>query len=110
MPVYKYNNPTKDGRCWLFRVNYKDSLNNNRRYTSKKYATKFEAKEAERKFLNELDNNSNIPSKMTLGDLWDKYLEFQSDKVRINTRRSYIYTQESLKILFDRTYSTHFIF
>ena len=101
MPVYKYNNPTKDGRCWLFRVNYKDSLNNNRRYTSKKYATKFEAKEAERKFLNELDNNSNIPSKMTLGDLWDKYLEFQSDKVRINTRRSYIYTQESLKILFN---------
>lgn len=101
MPVYKYNNPTKDGRCWLFRVNYKDSLNNNRRYTSKKYATKFEAKEAERKFLNELDNNSNIPSKITLGDLWDKYLEFQSDKVRINTRRSYIYTQESLKILFN---------
>ena len=101
MPVYKYNNPTKDGRCWLFRVNYKDSLNNNRRYTSKKYATKFEAKEAERKFLNELDNNSNIPSKMTLGDLWDKYLEFQSDKVRINTRRSYIYTQKSLKILFN---------
>ena len=99
--IYKYNNPTKDGRCWLFRVNYKDSLNNNRRYTSKKYATKFEAKEAERKFLNELDNNSNIPSKMTLGDLWDKYLEFQSDKVRINTRRSYIYTQESLKILFN---------
>lgn len=81
MPVYKYNNPTKDGRCWLFRVNYKDSLNNNRRYTSKKYATKIEAKEAERKFLNELDNNSNIPSKMTLGDYGISILSFNQIKL-----------------------------
>lgn len=101
MPVYKYNNVTKDGRCWVFRVNYKDALNNRQRYTSKKFATKTEAKEAERKFLNELEKNSNLPSKMTLGELWDKYLEFQSDKVRINTRRSYHYAEQSIKLLFN---------
>ena len=50
MPVYKYNNPTKDGRCWLFRVNYKDSLNNNRRYTSKKYATKLKQRKLKESF------------------------------------------------------------
>ena len=101
MPVYKYNNVTKDGRCWVFRVNYKDALNNRQRYTSKKFATKTEAKEAERKFLNELEKKSNLPSKMTIGELWDKYLEFQSDKVRINTRRSYQYAEQSIKLLFN---------
>ena len=38
---------------------------------------------------------------MTLGELWDKYLEIQSDKVRINTRRSYHYAEQSIKLLFN---------
>ena len=85
----------------VFRVNYKNALNNRQRYTSKKFATKTKAKEAERKFLNELEKNSNLPSKMTLGELWDKYLEFQCDKVRINARRSYHYAEQSIKLLFN---------
>ena len=36
MPISKSKTPTKDGRCWYFRVCYKDEFNNNQRYQSKK--------------------------------------------------------------------------
>lgn len=55
MAVYKVE-PTKDGRSWIFMV-YKKNFNGvNKKYKSKRYMHKTEAKEAERLFLLKRDN------------------------------------------------------
>lgn len=101
MPIYKTNKPTKDGRCYFFKVFYKDRLANDKQYVSKKYATKTEAKDDERKFLNSLKDERKTPSKMTIGDLWDRWFEYQMDKVRISTKRGYIHTKKYVEPLFQ---------
>ena len=50
MPVYKDENPTKDGRQWFFRTRYKDLDGTKKQYHSKKYATRREALDAEAEF------------------------------------------------------------
>ena len=102
MPVYKRtSNKTKDGRCYFFKVNYRDSFNRIKSYSSKLYSTKQEAKDEERLFLNKLDEKNRAPVKMTLGDLWNRFLEYQEDKVKINTKRGYLYKEKYLKSMFS---------
>lgn len=60
MAIYKSNNPTKDGRQYYFTVYKKDNFGNNKKYKSKKYKTKPEAKTAEAMFLLKRDNPANI--------------------------------------------------
>lgn len=101
MPIAKSKTPTKDGRCWYFRVCYKDEFDNNQRYQSKKYLTKCEAKEAEAQYISELKNNPiKVPEKMTLEDLWKSFMAYQDDKVRISTKVGYKYVEEHYKELF----------
>lgn len=101
MPIYKASNPTKDGRSYFFKVNYKDRLSNDSQYVSKKYATKTEAKDEERRFLNSLKDERKTPTKMTIGDLWDRWFEYQLDKVRVSTKRGYIHTKKYIEPLFQ---------
>ena len=58
MSVNKAKTPTKDGKCWFFRVPYRDEFNTIKQYNSKKYATRAEAKEAELEYLNKLKENT----------------------------------------------------
>ena len=97
MPQYKSTAPTKDGRCWYFKVQYKDSLNNTKVFISKKYATKTEAKDEERKYINKVNEKKRAPIDMTIGDLWQKFLEYKDDKVRISTKRGYHHTEKYIK-------------
>ena len=101
MPIYKSDNPTKDGRAYFFKVSYKDKLCNVQKYVSKKYATKTEAKDAERKFMTNIKEKDKVPSKMTIGDLWQNWYEYQYDKVRISTRRGYAHTKKYVEPLFS---------
>lgn len=101
MPQFKSSTPTKDGRCWFFKVQYRDSLNNLKLYTSKKYATKTEAKDEERKYLNRINDKNKAPIDMTIGDLWKKFLEYKEDKVRISTKRGYHHTTKYIEPLFN---------
>lgn len=101
MPQYKSTAPTKDGRCWYFKVQYKDSLNNTKVFISKKYATKTEAKDEERKYINKVNEKKRAPIDMTIGDLWQKFLEYKDDKVRISTKRGYHHTEKYIKPLFN---------
>lgn len=101
MPIYKASKPTKDGRSYFFKVNYKDRLSNDSQYVSKKYATKTEAKDEERKFLNSLKDERKTPTKMTIGDLWDRWFEYQLDKVRVSTKRGYVHTKKYIEPLFQ---------
>ncbi len=101
MPIYKASKPTKDGRMYFFKVQYKDSLSNLKVFISKKYATKTEAKDEERKYLNSINEQNKAPDKMTIGELWLKFLEFQDDKVRVSTKRGYHSTEKYIKPLFN---------
>ena len=100
MSVNKAKTPTKDGKYWFFRVVYKDEFNTPKRYNSKKYFTRAEANEAELEFLNKLKENVNIPTKMTFKDLWNAFLEYQDDKVRISTKVGYKYRGKYLVPLY----------
>ena len=101
MPIYKSSTPTKDGRCYFFKVFYKDNFGNDKQFVSKKFATKTEAKDQERIFLNSLKDERKVPSKLTIGDLWNKWYEYQDDKVRISTKRGYVHTKKYVEPLFN---------
>ena len=101
MSVNKTKTPTKDGKCWFFRVPYRDEFNTIKQYNSKKYATRAEAKEAELEYLNKLKENINVPMKMTIEDLWNAFLEYQDDKVRISTKVGYKYRGKYLVPLYS---------
>lgn len=81
MSVNKAKTPTKDGKCWFFRVPYRDEFNAIKQYNSKKYATRAEAKEAELEYLNKLKENINVPMKMTIEDLWNAFLNTKMIKL-----------------------------
>ena len=51
MPVYKSKEPTKDGRKWYFKCQYKDAYGEIHTKKSKKFELKGQAEEAERNFL-----------------------------------------------------------
>lgn len=67
MPVYQ-GKSTKDGRTWYFTAYKKDFNGVNKKYKSKKYMTKTEAKEAERLFLMKRDNPLRKPFKLVAED------------------------------------------
>ena len=56
MAVYKNKNPTKDGRCWYFKVYKKDFEGNNKAFKSKRYLTKKEAIDEKALFILKRDN------------------------------------------------------
>lgn len=88
MPVYKAKTPTKDGRAWFFKTGYKDAFNNYQVKVSKKYSTKTEAKDEERKFLNTI-NVGIKPSNLTFEQLCDSFLNDRKDKIRTHTLKQY---------------------
>ena len=100
MPIYKSKTPTKDGRCWFYKVQYTDNFNNIKVSISKKFATKTEAKDAERIFLTSVKDEQKIPSKMTIGELWDTFLSYQDSRVRISTKRGYHHTAKYIEPVF----------
>lgn len=80
--------PTKDGRCWIFKTRYINLLGERKYYSSPKYKTKKEAQEAERVFILSLTDKMDY-NNMTFGDLYNKYIEYQKDKVKQTTMHSY---------------------
>jgi len=101
MPLYKSKTPTKDGRAWFFKISYVDNLSNVQKFVSKKYKTKGEASEEERKYLNAIDENRLAPDSMTIGDLWRRWMEYQDSKVRISTKNGYKHTEKYVRNLFN---------
>ena len=90
MPVYKSNSPTSDGRCWFYKVSYVDIFGRQQTKVSKKFQTKTEAKIAESQFMIEdIKESKNAPVEMTFKDLYEKFREYQDDKVKLTTKRNY---------------------
>lgn len=99
MSVRKMKQPTKDGRCWVFETRYNTLTKKNKKYTSKKYNTKKEALEAERAFLMEYGNVAT--NDMTFKNLYDKYYEYQQDKVKGTTLHTYSERVRYLNIIIN---------
>lgn len=80
---------TKDGRKWIF-YDWIHNLDGTRRkYKSKKYFTKKEALEAERDFMASYNTNADNNRNMTFKDLYTSYYQYQEDKVKEKTLKTY---------------------
>lgn len=90
--------PTKDGKCWVFRCRYKNILGETKNYRSGKFKTKKEALEAEVTFKLKLTDKCNY-SDLTFKDLYNKYYDYQKDKVKSTTMHSYTARYRYLEIL-----------
>lgn len=98
MAVYKADKPLKNGNIWIFFVRYNDLSGLKKAYKSKKFATKKEAQEAERLFLQNLDVNY-VKSDMTFRELYEHYYEYQKDKVKMTTIKTYLDRVKYLELL-----------
>ncbi|MDD3452697.1 MAG: site-specific integrase [Bacilli bacterium] len=79
---------TKDKRSWVFDCYYKDIDGNNKRFNSKKYASRKEAYDAETQFRLKVQDQFNY-SDITFNDLVDSHYEYQKDKVKATTLLNY---------------------
>lgn len=64
MAIYKSDKPTKDGRQYFFMLYKKDFNGVNKKYKSKKYKSRSEAKDEEALFLLKRDNPLNKPFRL----------------------------------------------
>ena len=88
MPIYKTKTPTKDGRAWFFKVGYTDVFGNYKQKSSRKYATQREAKLEMAKFIDEQSKNK-CPDEMTFRQLYERFRDYQDDKIRETTKYNY---------------------
>lgn len=78
MPVYKSKEPTKDGRKWFFKCQYKDAYGEKRTKKSKKFELKSQAEASERAFL--LSCGETTSNKIIWNDLVKEFLENSHNK------------------------------
>ncbi|MCI6266415.1 MAG: site-specific integrase [Erysipelotrichaceae bacterium] len=90
--------PTKDGKCWVFRCRYKNILGETKSYRSGRFKTKKEAQEAEVTFKLKLTDKCNY-NDLTFKDLYNKYYDYQKDKVKNTTMHSYTARYKYLELL-----------
>ena len=100
MPVYKDENPTKDGRQWFFRTRYKDLDGTKKQYHSKKYATRREALDAEAEFKIKALEEANV-STVTFKQMIELFIEQRSSIVKETTMYNYHNKRRFLEPLYN---------
>lgn len=87
MPVYREKKEkwTKDGKSYAFRCYYTDMYGNRKQKESKLYKLKSEAKEAERKFLEEVAKKDAIENNVEFKTAYNNWLEHKKDTIKITT-------------------------
>ncbi len=81
MAVYKDKTPTKDGRCWFYKLRFDELDGRHTQKRSKKYATKKEAEDAEFEFKLKLHSHEN-QSNMTFKEMIQIFIDYKKDKVK----------------------------
>lgn len=79
---------TKDGRTWVVDITYRDYLGRSRRYHSKKFATRREAKNHEAEYKVNIKNMTEFTD-LTFKDLIQEHYQYQQDKVKVTTLSNY---------------------
>lgn len=106
MAIYKLTDRSKFPKkfkslkqVWYYRTYYTDIYGNKKQRQSKHYESKSECEEEERRFLLSLKDNKITTTSMTFKDLYLSYYEYQSDKVRASTMKTYRDRIKYFKIL-----------
>ena len=79
---------TKDGRRWYFYTKIY-SNGKSKLYTSKYYSTRREAMVAERDFISSFSKKEINLTSMTFRELYEEFVEYKKDKVKLSTLRIY---------------------
>lgn len=95
----KENEATKDGRNWVVDLTYKDYLGRRKRYHSKKFATRREAKDHEAEYKTTIKNQTEFDD-ITFEELIDEHYKYQLDKVKTTTLTNYRNMKPYLEPLF----------
>jgi len=89
MPVYKDKKATRDGRQWYYIVYKKDFNGNNKKYKSKRYKSKTEAKEEERLFLLKRDNPINKAFTLIANDYFKEMYSIKKESTVYSYENAY---------------------
>ena len=98
MSVYKRKDVTKDGRAWVFQISYTTYEGKKKRYTSKKYKTRKEAKESEDIFKMEKKKLQGRKT-MNFKELVTLFYNYQKNKVKNTTLYTYVQRRKYFTIL-----------
>ena len=82
-------NATSKGYRWYYQVYYFDENGKQRKYHSKKFATRKEAQVAEANRLRKMRRKEINITDMTFIELYEEFYEYKSDKVKETTLKSY---------------------
>lgn len=88
MAVYKEENKKKipkNGNCWYYRVYYTDMYGNRKQKQSKMYATKKEAQEEERKFLNNINSHEDELKNITFEQVYEEWFKVKGPTLKCTT-------------------------
>ena len=77
--------PTKDGRQYVFTIRYKDIYQNSKQYTSQRFKTRKEAEIEEARFKVKVNEKKVITSSVTFNQVFASYIEYKSDKIKLQT-------------------------
>ena len=102
MGVYKTSKPTKDGRKYFFKIQYKDIFNKTKVYVSKCFLTKKEAQYEESRYKIELGKRSTATN-ITLKDAFQDFLDKEKFKVKKQTLTRDINLFKHLEPIQDKT-------
>lgn len=90
MKIYKAKNPTKDGRAFYFKTEYKDADGIIKPKISKKYLTRAEAIKAGQDFIFNIETYGfDVPVDMTFNQLFKLFVEHQSKHLKVATIKCY---------------------
>ncbi len=107
----KNKEATKDGRSWLVDLTYRDYLGKIKRYHSKKFATRREAKDHEAEYKTQIKNMTDF-SDLTFKELIDEHYKYQQDKVKSTTLYNYknmmVYLEPLLNIKLETFNIRHY--
>lgn len=107
----KNKEATKDGRTWMVDLTYRDYLGRPRRYHSKKFATRREAKDHEAEFKINIKNITEF-SDLTFKELIEEHYKYQEDKVKPTTLYNYknmmVYLEPLLNIKLESFNIRHY--
>ena len=100
MCIRKIKNTVRDGKEWVFEVRYKNYDGEVKKYTSRKYRTRREAREAKKVFVKERKRLKGRQI-MNIQELCDLFYSYQKNKVKNATLYTYLQRKKYFKVLED---------
>ncbi len=95
----------KKTKKWCYRLSSYDETGKRNQKHSKWYDLKKEAKAAEKEYLESIDKNNVEDEEITFKEVWESYIDFKKDKLKITSYNSIL----NKGIHYERLYNTKMI-